>query len=151
MKARLPIGMGVWPAFWLVGVDKTRRAAEIDVMEFYGGFPGDYHSVAHLWEDHKDLMGHGHLTAVPYGSLSGAFNTYGVLIDPAVTTFYLNRRRVWSIPTPPEYRQPMYILANLALGGGWPIDQLSSPQVMDIQYIHVFQAMGARADAPAPN
>jgi hypothetical protein len=140
MRARLPTGMGVWPAFWLIGVDKTKRAAEIDVMEFYGGFPHYYHSVAHVWEGGKDLLDSEHLVAVPDGSLSKDFNDYGVLIDPAQTTFYLNRRRVWSIPTPPEYRQPMYVLANLALGGGWPINQLSSPQVMDIQSIQVFQA-----------
>jgi beta-glucanase (GH16 family) len=62
-----------------------------------------------------------------------------VLITPAVTRFYLNRREFWSTPTPPEYHQPMYVLANLAIGGGWPVAGLPSPQVMQIAYIKVFQ------------
>jgi beta-glucanase (GH16 family) len=151
MRARLPTGMGVWPAFWLVGTDKTKTAAEIDVIEFYGGFPRYYHSVAHIWDHGKDTLSSDHITTVPEGSLSAGFNNYGVLIDPEVTTIYLNRRAVWSIPTPPEYRQPMYILANLALGGGWPIGELSSPQVMDIQYIRAFRLKGQDAPPKAVN
>ena len=33
----------------------------------------------------------------------------------------------------------MYVLANLALGGGWPLDGLASPAVMQIEHIQVFQ------------
>jgi beta-glucanase (GH16 family) len=72
------------------------------------------------------------------GSLSSRPNLFGVLITPQTTSFYLNRQMFWSTPTPPEYRQPVYILANLALGGGWPLQDLSSPQVMQIRYIRAY-------------
>jgi hypothetical protein len=139
MKAKLPAGPGVWPAFWLIGVDKKESASEIDVIEYYGAFPEYYHNVVHLFKDGKDLLAKDNLVRIPRNSLVDRYNTYGVLVDPENTTFYLNRSKVWQIATPPQYHQPMYILANLALGGGWPINRLASPAVMEIAYIRVFQ------------
>jgi len=144
MKARLPTGPGTWPAFWLIGKDKSHSASEIDVIEYYGDFPRYFHSTEHVWVGGKHKYLQARLNEVPFGLLSSQFNTFGVLITPATTNFYLNRVEIWSTPTPPEYDQPMYILANLALGGGWSIKGLSSPQVMQIRYIRVYQA----ADAP---
>jgi hypothetical protein len=142
MKAKIPSGPGTWPAFWLVGTNKTKSSAEIDVLEYYGAFGKYFHSTEHIWVDGKDQLGAAHETEVPDGELSTQYNTFGVLITARTTSFYMNRNEIWSTPTPPEYRQPMYILANLALGGGWPINRLQSPQVMNIQYIRAYQAIG---------
>ena len=140
MTARLPEGSGTWPAFWLVGTDKSTSSAEIDVIEFYGGFPQYFHSVEHIWVDGRDRYGRDHKAEVPPHLLSQRFNSFGVRITPEVTTFFLNRVSYWSTPTPPEYRQPMYVLANLALGGGWPMADLKAPVTMDIAAIRVFQS-----------
>jgi beta-glucanase (GH16 family) len=139
MKAKLPSGPGVWPAFWLVGVNKKSGSSEIDVLEYYGVGPEYYHNVVHLFKDGKDLLSKDNKVKVPRESLTDRYNTFGVLIESDKTTFYLNRNEVWQIDTPPEYHQPMYVLANLALGGGWPIE-FTSPVAMDIAYIKVFQA-----------
>lgn len=139
MRAKLPSGMGTWPAFWLIGTDKRTAASEIDVIEYYGGFPSYFHSTEHVWVDGKNQLLRARMMQVPSGSLSARFNLFGVLITPKTTSFYLNRREFWSTLTPPEYRQPMYILANLALGGGWPIKNLASPKVMQIRYIRVYK------------
>jgi hypothetical protein len=139
MKAILPSGSGTWPAFWLVGTDKSHAASEIDVIEYYGGFNQYFHTTEHVWVNGQNGLLRSVMTRVPAGSLSAGYNLYGVLITPTTTSFYLNRRQFWSTPTPPEYRQPMYLLANLAIGGGWPSTHLASPQVMQIAYIKVFQ------------
>ena len=140
IKAKLPDGgSGTWPAFWLIGVNKQVSSAEIDVMEDYGVSDRIYHSVEHLWQGGSDRRHLDHMEYVTPGLLSNQFNTYGVLIEPEQTSFYFNRKLIWSTPTPPEYRQPMYILVNLAIGGGWPISNLQSPQVMAVQYVRVFQ------------
>jgi hypothetical protein len=139
MTAKLPSGMGTWPAFWLIGSDKRRSSAEIDVIEYYGGFPRYFHSTAHVWVNGQNQFLRSKQQEVPEDQLSLAFNRFGVLITPETTSFYLNRHEFWSFPTPPEYRQPMYILANLALGGGWPISGLKSPIVMQIRDITVWQ------------
>ena len=138
ISAKLPSGMGTWPAFWLIGEDKSASSAEIDVMEYYGGFPSYYHCVAHIWRGGRDVLNRDFMVKVPDGSLSDRFNTFGVLIRPDFTTFYLNRRKIVAIETPPEYRQPFYVLANLAIGA-WPTAGLPSPRVMQIAYIRAYQ------------
>jgi hypothetical protein len=139
MKAQLPSGSGTWPAFWLIGVHKQVSAAEIDVIEYYGGFPRYYHSVEHVWQQGTDRLHLDHLNQVPAGSLSAGYNTYGVLITPDQTIFYLNRHEIWATATQPEFRQPMYLLVNLAIGGGWPTKNLASPSIMRVAYIKVYQ------------
>ena len=138
MRARLPDGEGAWSAFWLIGTEKSRTASEIDVIEFYGGFPVYFHNVLHLFRDGADLLRDNHLAEVSPGKLASSFNDFGVLIEKDRTSFYLNRRVIWQRPTPPAYDQPFYILANLAIGGGWPHDRLSSPTSMEIERIAVF-------------
>jgi hypothetical protein len=142
MKAILPTGPGTWPAFWLIGTDKSTSASEIDVIEYYGAFDQYFHSTADVWSVKKDQKSKywTKMTKVPHGILSSQFNTFGVLIEPKLTRFYFNRREIWSTATPPQYNQPMYILADLAIGGGWPFDKLSSPQNMVIQYIRAYQS-----------
>jgi hypothetical protein len=139
MKAILPTGPGTWPAFWLIGVDKKTTSSEIDVVEYYGESDVYFHSVEHLWKNGADIMPRDHMQRVTPDLLSRQFNTYGVLIEPDTTSFYFNRNLIWSTPTPPEYRQPMYLLVNLAIGGGWPYDDLQSPQIMNVQYIRAYQ------------
>ncbi len=139
MEAKLPGGMGTWPAFWLSGIYKQPTASEIDVIEFYGGFPKLFHTTEHIWKNGHDTRALAQVAQVADGQLSSRFNRFGVLITPQTTSFYLNRQLYWSTPTPPEYRQPMYILANLALGGGWPTNGLKSPITMQVHYIKVWQ------------
>ncbi len=139
MTAKLPDGMGTWPAFWLIGSDKRRSASEIDVIEYYGGFPKYFHATEHVWVNGKNQLLRSTKPEIPDKQLSSAFNQFGVLITPQTTSFYLNRHEFWSTPTPPEYRQPMYILADLALGSGWPISGLKSPVVMQVKDITVWQ------------
>jgi Glycosyl hydrolases family 16 len=148
MEAKLPTGPGTWPAFWLIGQDKSKSASEIDVIEYYGAFDRYYHSTEHVWVDGKNQYLRTYMNEVPGGILSSQFNTFGVSIEPDMTRFYFNRKEYWSTPTPPEYNQPFYILVNLALGGGWPIDKLTSPQVMVVKYVRVYQRIPGGATAP---
>jgi hypothetical protein len=137
MRAKLPAGPGTWPAFWLIGIDKTVASAELDIMEEYGAFPDSYHANAQF---HKDggHEGVGERIVVPSGLMSREFNTYGAKIDRDVVIFYFNRQQVWQTPTLQYFRQPMYILLDLALGGGWPIDRTPNPSVMQVDYVKAF-------------
>jgi len=139
MEAKLPPGAGVWPAFWLVGVTPKPRA-EIDAIEYYGNAPNSYHANVHVWSDDDRKFGDGKVIDIPPGTATERFNRYGVLIDRDVVTFYFNRTKVWQTPTRPEYRQPMYMLANLALGSGWPIDKVPNPSFMYIKSIAAYEA-----------
>lgn len=144
MRAKLPPGPGTWPAFWLNSVQQPGSKApgvEIDVIEYYGQFPAAFHSAVHVWNkvDPKNSRVEDHITNVPSGSLVKGFHTYGADVEKNWITFYLDRRETGRLPTPPELRDPMMILVNLALGSGWPIDHTPNPSIMQVDYIHVYE------------
>lgn len=138
IETKLPPGSGTWPAFWLAGVTPKPRA-EIDVFEYYGNAPASYHANVHVWADDDRKFGDGKIVEIPPNSATRKFNRYGVLIDHDDVTFYFNRKKVWQTPTRPEYRQKMYLLADLALGSGWPIDKVPNPSFMYIKQISAWQ------------
>ena len=138
IETKLPTGTGVWPGFWLVGID-TKPRAEIDVFEYYGNAPGSYHANVHVWADDAAKFGDGRIVPIPPGAAFDQFNRYGVLVEADWVTFYFNRHEVWRTPTRPEFRQPMYMLANLALGSGWPIDAVPNPTFMYIKSIAAYE------------
>ena len=49
MRAKLPTGPGVWPAFWLIGDRDPSTRVEIDVLEYYGIKPDRFFSTVHVW------------------------------------------------------------------------------------------------------
>jgi hypothetical protein len=145
MRAKLPPGPGVWPGFWLGTIpDKTASTAiEIDILEYYGQFPGSYQTNIHIWptnpNDPKDTRYGPHEVKVAPESLTTDFNTYGVMVTREWIIFYLNRKEVFRETTPREHNRPLYVLLNLALGSGWPIDQTPNPSFMYVDYVHIYK------------
>jgi beta-glucanase (GH16 family) len=139
VRAKLPPGPGMWPAFWLIGVDKSKYSSEIDVMEQYGAFPAIYHVGSQVHRGQAAPQTTGSPITVGERVMTSQFNTYGVSIDPSFIIFYFNRREVWRTVTTPEFQQPFYILVNLALGGGWPIDGAPNPSFMYVDYVRAYE------------
>jgi beta-glucanase (GH16 family) len=142
MRARLPSGPGVWPAFWLDSMPPAGSpdpSIEIDVIEQYGQFPAAYNSTVTVWP-HDRTQGRSwmHINRVPAGSMSTGFHTYGVVVGPQATIFYFDRNEVWRVATPQEHRHGLMILVDLGLGGGWPTAQTPSPSYLDVDYIRAY-------------
>lgn len=110
IRAKIPRGKGVWPAFWLLPLDLD-WPPEIDVMESVGD-PAKVYVTAHSKLTAKDPG-----TAVDVAP--DAFHTYAVSWDPKTLIWFVDGREVKRLPTPPDMHKPMYMLANLALGGDW--------------------------------
>jgi beta-glucanase (GH16 family) len=140
MRAKLPQGPGLWPAFWLIANKQEDTSAEIDILEHYGKFPDMYESVVHVWKktergrSYQKLIRH----QIPTGSLYQDFHVYGASIDAEWIIFYFDHIEMARTPTPAEHHHPMFILVNLAMGAGWPIDQTPNPSVMEIDYIRAY-------------
>jgi hypothetical protein len=154
MRAKLPSGPGVWPAFWLDSrppPGSTDPSIEIDVIEHYGKFPAAFNSTVTVWT--KPGMGANRsqmqINAVPSGTLSETFHDYGVDVGPEWIVFYLDRTEIWRVATPPEHRHGFTILVDLGLGGGWPIDRTPNPSFMVVQYIRAYSAAGTTAAEPS--
>jgi len=148
MKAKLPAGPGVWPAFWLDSISSPTSddpSIEIDVIEHYGQFPANYNSTVTVWPkiDQTKKWSVMNINDVPAGSLASGFHTHGVLVSPDWTIFYFDRGEKWRVPTPPEHKRPLMILVDLGLGGGWPIDHTPTPSYMHITSIKAYAPAGS--------
>ena len=150
-RAKLPAVPGVWPAFWLIGLDRETKTAEIDVMEYRGAKPDGYTSSLHVWDrtggpHDKQLERH---VVFDRETRVDRFHTYGVHIGPERTTFFFNRCPVWTAETRSEHRQPMYVLINLALGGSFPIDETPNPTRMEVDWVRAWPIGQVADGAPA--
>lgn len=140
IRAKMPGGHAVWPAFWLVGVNRDAGSPEIDVIEYYGRRPDIYMSSNHVWRKSAAPSSVTKPTTLPStGAAEEDFHTYGVLVTEEKTAFYLDRKLSWETPTSPEARQPMMILINLALEGDWAKNPPTSPKYMYVDYVRAYQ------------
>ncbi len=143
MRAKLPTGRGVWPAFWLCScydrgdtVAGATGSIEIDVLEYYGA-PDTYSATLHIWQP-QPHRAEGFPVYTKPGMVADGFHDYGVLVDPQWITMYTDGVAVWRVRTPPEHNKPLGILVNLALGGGWPIDKVESPCFMEVEHVRAY-------------
>ena len=139
MRAKLPPGPGLWPAFWLINNQHPDGSVEIDVIEHYGVAPDTYEAVTHIWsKDPAKSSGELMKVKVPSGSLYSAFHTYGVSIDSEWIVFFHDRVEVARTKSLPQFHRPMFILLNLAMGSGWPIDKTPNPSYMYVDYVRAY-------------
>lgn len=144
MRARFPRGPGTWPAFWLMGVPqlkeprdrKTLTQIEIDVVEQYGVGPNALHTTVHLWGPGDFHWAEGDTSIVT--GMTDDFHTYGVLVEEDFIRFYFDGVELRRARTPKEARVPLYLMVDLALGGGWPIDRTPNPSHLLVDYVRVY-------------
>jgi beta-glucanase (GH16 family) len=140
-RMRLPDGPGVWPAFWLNGLGSFKnpktKVAEIDIVEEYGVDARIAHQHVHIWNPNGSQFSDAHNSSTLPGMTTG-FHTYGALIKTDYIHFYFDGVELWKTPTPPEAKEALYVMVDLALGGGWPIDQTPNPSHLSVDYIRVY-------------
>ena len=136
IRAKLPAGKGLWPAFWLLPEDQS-WPPEIDVLEVLGDNTSKLYTTVHYG---KENTSHGIDTSVP--DMSAGFHTYAVLWEPDFITWYFDGRQVFRHPTPPDMHKPMFMTANLAVGGNWPGAPAAStrfPATYAIDYVRAYR------------
>lgn len=151
MKAMFRNGYALWPAFWLKAAkeytDRTITRPEIDVIEAYSGKDGGgYHTSVHLWPTKKPKEGQlkekwntGCYRRYLPTLFDGVFHTYGAEISPEWVIFYYDRKEVGRVPTLPEFKQPLYMLVDLArYKSKEPTDNSTHGQII-VDYIKVWQ------------
>ena len=143
MRSKIPAGVGVWPAFWMLA-DDSGWPPEIDVMEGRG-------------EQHDNIVMTTHWRIPASGVVErcgfdfavadtrNEFHNYGVLWQRDRIIYFIDRRPVSELKVPVGFNAPMYMIINLAMGsktleGVGFVDGLS-PNVVefDIDRVSVYQ------------
>jgi beta-glucanase (GH16 family) len=135
----VPAGPGLWPAFWLLPATQA-ELPEIDVVEIHGETP----NLVHM---HLHYRGPGGREAVKDGSwtqpsLSSGWHTFGIDWQPGRLDWLVDGVVRWEVDGSVVPRQPMYLIANLAVGGepvGPPTARTPFPSALALDWVRVWQ------------
>lgn len=118
VRAKLPEGQALWPAFWLLKPKHGDWPPEIDIMEQLGHDPNTIYTTAH-WRpaDSKHAKSNCRTTVA---EAAREFHSYGVLVEPDRVTWFVDRGATVQLATKPQFDVELYIILNLAVGGTWP-------------------------------
>ena len=149
IRARLPCGLGTWPAIWMLGTHGDWPAnGELDIMEHIGRNPGRVMSTIHTPAG-NGAHGVGAVVTVPDACV--AFHRYQMLWTERDITFGIDgvdtlryprldvgpagAARAW------PFDGPQFLLLDLAIGGdlGGPVDDSIFPVTMEVDYVRVWQ------------
>ncbi len=151
VRAKLPTGVGMWPAIWMLGTNISDvgwpACGEIDIMENVGFDPDTIHSNIHTKAyNHVKKTNKGSRIKVnaPYKD----FHIYAIEWFEDRIDFYVDNHIYFSFSnedTGPEtwpFDKPHYLILNIAVGGSWGgkygIDETIFPQSMLVDYVRYY-------------
>jgi beta-glucanase (GH16 family) len=168
-RARLPQGVGSWPALWLLGANLTSvswpACGEIDVMENNGSWFNQVQGTLHYSDASNNHLSQTALFTLPTpGDSVTNFHLYAIewstnSIKWLVDTNLVQTWTSWSSstgPYPAPFNAPFFLLMNLAIGGNYlgnPTDSqinagTSFPIEMQVDYVRVYDQVTLPPNTP---
>ena len=139
MRARVPSGNGLWPSFWMLPIDFESKP-EIDIMQVLGYDPTRLRVHVHTVDATGAVESQG------FGSigldLAEDWHVYGLWWTDDEIVWYLDGAEVWRFGGADVPSEPMYLVANLAVGGdyaGPPDPATVFPAIYQIDFIRIWQ------------
>jgi beta-glucanase (GH16 family) len=150
MRAKLPTGRGIWPAFWMLGINEREvgwpACGEIDIMELVGFHP-------------EFVEAHCHMPGTSEGQATGSrthvdrpwedFHVYAAEWYSDRIDFFLDDHKYFTFKKTEvdaeawAFDKPQRIILNLAVGGDWGgqqgIDDSIFPQQYVVDYVRVYR------------
>ncbi|MFZ1528773.1 MAG: family 16 glycosylhydrolase [Ferruginibacter sp.] len=151
IRAKLPVGKGVWPALWMLGANISSVGwpvcGEIDIMELIGTYPSRVYGTMH-W---KPVSGTNTSKGASYdisGDFSQQFHVFSIVWQQDIIKWYVDDQlfltNTIADVTPANYpfNANQFFIFNVAVGGNWPGPPDANtvfPQRMFVDYVRVFQ------------
>ena len=152
IKAKLPTGLGTWPAIWMLPTDWAYggwpRSGEIDIMEHVGYDQNNVHITVHTEAyNHAKNTQKGKSKIIE--TASSAFHLYRVDWTPYAIRGYIDDAPVFEFKNDGKgidswpFDKRFHLLLNIAVGGNWGgakgVDPSVFPQSMEVDYVRVYK------------
>ncbi|BCJ99338.1 glycoside hydrolase family 16 protein [Anaerocolumna chitinilytica] len=155
--AKLPQGIGTWPAIWMLPTDweygSWPASGEIDIMEHVGYNQDTIHASVHTQSYNHTI--NTQKTATKYlKGVSEDFHIYTLIWLPDKIEIQMDGDTYFTF-MPADYKEnpsykewpfdkKMHLLLNIAVGGNWGgvkgVDTSIFPQRMEVDYVRVYQS-----------
>jgi len=154
VKAKLPTGVGMWPAIWMLGSNRDELSwpacGEIDIMENVGYDPDTIHANIHT-KAYNHTIGTNKGSRIKVQSPYKDFHVYAIEWFKDHLDFYVDGQKYFSFKNDGAgnnetwpFDTPQYLIINIAVGGDWGgkygIDQSIFPQKMLVDYVRYYEA-----------
>lgn len=146
IRAKMPCGLGTWPAIWTLGLGTWPATGELDILEHQGSAPTRVFSTVHTSSGHG---GQGVTGATALPTACSAFHDYQMLWTPQRVTFAVDGRVHHVVDNQGTgvaqwpFDAPQFLILNLAIGGelGGPVDDAIFPAKYEIEHVRVYQLL----------
>ena len=144
VNAKLPAGIGTWPAIWMLGNNISSVAwpacGEMDIMEQNGSQKNLIYGTLH-YPTQVNPYGDGGTTTV--SDANDAFHKYSAVWTPSSIKLLVDDVVFYTLPNTNTlpFNQNFFIILNVAIGGnfGGTVDPSFTSGQMEIDYIRVYQ------------
>ncbi len=149
IRAKLPIGKGIWPAFWMLGSNISEvgwpKCGEIDILEYIGKEPDVIFTSLHTQASHGNTI---NTKKTKIETIEEGFHIYAVDWNEQKMDFFVDEKLVYTFNPQLKnediwpFDKNFFIIINMAIGGnfgGPEVDNSIFPQEFIIDYIKVYQ------------
>ncbi len=153
IRAKVPIGKGMWPAIWMLPTDTVYGGwpgcGEIDIMEYVGDVPDEVFGTIHY--GHNAWYYNSQIIEKETGTYHDEFHTYTAIWNEECIQFQVDGANI-GVPNNPStalrdnttwpFDQRFHMLLNVAVGGnlpGAPDETTQFPQKLEVEYVRVYQ------------
>lgn len=151
IRAKLPKGKGIWPAFWLLPQYNVYggwpKSGEIDMMEMIGHEPNRTYGTLHFGPGPGSTQLGGNYT-LPSGIFNDEFHVFSIEWKQNQIKWLVDGN-VYSTHTSSDFgtnnypfNEDFFLIVNMAVGGNWPGNPDATtyfPQWLILDYIRVYQ------------
>ncbi len=153
VRAKLPMGLGTWPAIWMLPSKSPYGGwpicGEIDIMENVGYDPDTILATLHT-ERYNHKTGEGIGSKLNISNSDTDFHDYVLEWQEDEIKIFVDDQLYFTYHKPQDadykvwpFDQEFHLLLNLAIGGGWAgaqgIDDSLFPHTFLIDYVRVYQ------------